>query len=446
MGDWQVFADKTKALLNSENLTEAREQVEAGLEKYPNEINLLTIASDIFRASNDREKSLEYSKLLITHHPENWNGYERTAQDLVALKRFEDALEIVNNTSTTTNELISKLKQDLERRKILGNISRSMNLPSGRKYPSFCIAGNCQSQPLETWLNSSFPFCSINTLIPYHTIKDQSQIDTWIKEAIQADFVIMIPVGDSYEGFKFGSNYVRSLLSEKSKFISYPSYHLEVFFPFFGYAKDSTGATLSAAKTSKFGHQYGDYHDFLAMALSTKDKDAQTNFYNRIQETDKSESFNSSTIIKLGMESFHEFEKRYPDYIQLIKSDIRNGIAHTFNHPTGTVLNEIYKKIWTKDLGLNISDFLDFTQDPLSGMKLPIPPFVSRTILGKAINTPWEVLSDTNSMCIHEDINEYINKVKGCISYYKRNPDILEWNAKHKKLVSSDNFLHELGI
>jgi tetratricopeptide (TPR) repeat protein len=91
MGDWQAFADKTRTLLNSKNFTEAREEVEAGLEKVPNQVNLLTIATDVYRALGDREKSLKYAELLITHHPDNWNGYGRAAQDLSLLKRFEEA-------------------------------------------------------------------------------------------------------------------------------------------------------------------------------------------------------------------------------------------------------------------------------------------------------------------------------------------------------------------
>ncbi|QNI87351.1 lipopolysaccharide assembly protein LapB [Synechococcus sp. ROS8604] len=91
MSDWKTFADKIKKLLKSKDLSAAKEELAIGLEKLPNQINLLTIATNIYRASGDREKSLEYSELLITHHPDNWNGYGRAAQELVALKRFEEA-------------------------------------------------------------------------------------------------------------------------------------------------------------------------------------------------------------------------------------------------------------------------------------------------------------------------------------------------------------------
>ena len=91
MGDWQEFADKTRALLKSKNLTEASEEIQAGLEKTSNQVKLLIIATDVYRASDEREKSLEYAELLIAHHPDNWNGYGRAAQDLITLNRFEEA-------------------------------------------------------------------------------------------------------------------------------------------------------------------------------------------------------------------------------------------------------------------------------------------------------------------------------------------------------------------
>ena len=91
MSDWQVYADKSRELLNLKNLADAKEEVEAGLEKIPNQVNLLTIANDICRASGDRENSLKYSELLISHHPGNIDGYRRVTEDLIAIDRITDA-------------------------------------------------------------------------------------------------------------------------------------------------------------------------------------------------------------------------------------------------------------------------------------------------------------------------------------------------------------------
>ena len=77
--------NKIKELMKSKNITKAKIELEIELEKNPYQVNLLTIATDIYRASGDHRKSLEYSEHLITHHPENWIGYLRTAKDLIYL-------------------------------------------------------------------------------------------------------------------------------------------------------------------------------------------------------------------------------------------------------------------------------------------------------------------------------------------------------------------------
>ena len=91
MHNWKLFRKTAQDLIALQQFEEAQEKIQAGLEKLPNQLNLLTIATDVYRASGDREKSLGYSELLITHHPENWQGYVRAAQDLIALQQFDEA-------------------------------------------------------------------------------------------------------------------------------------------------------------------------------------------------------------------------------------------------------------------------------------------------------------------------------------------------------------------
>ena len=93
MASWKESAKEIKELLKNRNSTKAQEQLAKSLEKFPNQLNLLSIATNVFRASNDHEKSLEFAELLIAHHPNNWNGYGRAAQDLLALKRFNESQE-----------------------------------------------------------------------------------------------------------------------------------------------------------------------------------------------------------------------------------------------------------------------------------------------------------------------------------------------------------------
>ena len=91
MRNCQQVVQKTKDLLKSKDFTATKEELTAGLEKFPNQINLLTIANDAYRASGDLEMSLEFAERLISHHPGKWQGYGRAAQDLVALERFKEA-------------------------------------------------------------------------------------------------------------------------------------------------------------------------------------------------------------------------------------------------------------------------------------------------------------------------------------------------------------------
>ena len=66
-----------------------------GTKKHPYQLNLLTIASDVYRALGDRATSLKHAELLVAHHLDTWVGYGRSAEDLSALHRLEEAKEII---------------------------------------------------------------------------------------------------------------------------------------------------------------------------------------------------------------------------------------------------------------------------------------------------------------------------------------------------------------
>ena len=66
---------------------EAQAQIQTGLQKNPNHLVLLIIANDVYRSSGNHE-GFEYAEQLITHHPDNWNGYVRSAEALNLTDRF----------------------------------------------------------------------------------------------------------------------------------------------------------------------------------------------------------------------------------------------------------------------------------------------------------------------------------------------------------------------
>ena len=93
---WVGYGRSAEDLSALHRLEEAKEIIVSGLEKFPNQFNLLTIAIETFRAAIDRKSSLKYAELLIIHHPETWIGYGRAAQDLTALKRLEEAQQKID--------------------------------------------------------------------------------------------------------------------------------------------------------------------------------------------------------------------------------------------------------------------------------------------------------------------------------------------------------------
>jgi|GEM_PF-5155246 len=92
---WQGDELIVETLISLKQFDEAQEQIEIGLEKFPTQYELLELAIQVFRSSNDREKSLKYAKLIIKHHPQKWKGYGRGAQDLILLRRYNQAQKII---------------------------------------------------------------------------------------------------------------------------------------------------------------------------------------------------------------------------------------------------------------------------------------------------------------------------------------------------------------
>ena len=90
MTSWKERVDLIRTSLNEKNILIAQRQAQEALERIPNHLQLLAIANDAFRASGDREKSLEYAQRMISHYPRYCIGYARVAHDLLSLKRFEE--------------------------------------------------------------------------------------------------------------------------------------------------------------------------------------------------------------------------------------------------------------------------------------------------------------------------------------------------------------------
>ena len=86
---------KVLELAKSKQIEQAYQELELGLKVLPNDFYLLCIGSDISRTKGNHSISLKYASLLISSHPQQWDGYGRAAGDLHALKRFNEADSII---------------------------------------------------------------------------------------------------------------------------------------------------------------------------------------------------------------------------------------------------------------------------------------------------------------------------------------------------------------
>ena len=110
--DWNGYGRSAKDFLILKHFEKAQLRIEEGLERFPNQLDLLIFAVDVFRASGNCPKALEYGKLLINHHPDNWIGYERYTNDLIAIKNFDEAERIINKGIKVSNKPILKILRE----------------------------------------------------------------------------------------------------------------------------------------------------------------------------------------------------------------------------------------------------------------------------------------------------------------------------------------------
>jgi hypothetical protein len=88
--EWRGYGLGAQDLIILNRLSEAQCLIMQGLEKLPNQLDLLRIASDVYRASGDIQESLTYAQLLTKFDPENSDGFIRTFQDKFSLGIFDD--------------------------------------------------------------------------------------------------------------------------------------------------------------------------------------------------------------------------------------------------------------------------------------------------------------------------------------------------------------------
>ena len=154
---WHGHKLTAQALVSLNQLDQAQEQIQIGLEQFPNQYNLLILAIQIFRNSKNRGKSLQYAELIMKYHPHKWKGYGLAAQDLVSLRQFERAQE-------TLSYGLKKIPNQVN----LLNIATSVYLASGNREQSLSYAKQVHSQ------NGILPRATFNDLLIYTSHKEKN--------------------------------------------------------------------------------------------------------------------------------------------------------------------------------------------------------------------------------------------------------------------------------
>lgn len=85
---WPGYVRAAQDLISLSRLSEALAMAQKGLDKLPDQINLLNVAIDALQTLQDYEKSLEYSDKLIYAHAGYWRGYTSSFLAKVSLSRL----------------------------------------------------------------------------------------------------------------------------------------------------------------------------------------------------------------------------------------------------------------------------------------------------------------------------------------------------------------------
>lgn len=93
---WIGTAQLARLLLDAGRAHEATRCLEEALTRHPDQINLLTLLSDAFRAVPDLEQGLLVAKRIMHAFPADWVGYARAAQDCLTLDRLDEASVLVD--------------------------------------------------------------------------------------------------------------------------------------------------------------------------------------------------------------------------------------------------------------------------------------------------------------------------------------------------------------
>ena len=120
-------------------------------------MDIMMLANDAYRIAGNRMKSLEYGRMLIKYFPNTSIGYERTTEDLKALKRFMDAKKNIQlGIKITNDQKLIAIQEDLEND--MRNIERLLSQQNTVKHNKFKEEGNQEKKYRRQKKNNEFCF------------------------------------------------------------------------------------------------------------------------------------------------------------------------------------------------------------------------------------------------------------------------------------------------
>jgi hypothetical protein len=270
------------------------------------------------------------------------------------------------------------------------------------------ILGNCQLLPLANILKKNEIF-NVTYASPYSEI---SKLKDLVNKINYCDIFIATLTNNNYrKDIELGTEYLISILSNRTSYIIAPSIYFTGYFPTFGSHKDFDALSYNFENKEFY---FSKYHDYLAMILA---KNKILNFnYEDLQHKQFDEILNNN-----NNKTFLELKNREKN-CSVIISDFLEEIYnkkicfYTYNHPCDEILFNLYEKIIKK-----IKNFIEikfiFSPESKKFLRLDNQTYVHDFIL-KYLN----IKLNENKMS-----NEIFNKI---IEYYKNKNFIINQNSQ----------------
>ena len=244
-----------------------------------------------------------------------------------------------------------------------------------RKRKIIYIHGNCQSRAIEEIL-SEIPEIRKNFLVVSNPIQnlDFKHLPSALSSIVKADFFIYQPVKDNFRNTsKLGSEYLKTLLKDSCKAISFPSLFFEGYFPEQIHLKDLNGNEIRTLNSP--------YHDFNILRFYLNGYPP----HKVLSLIQKEDFYEESYIVNYFSSSLNELEKReYSSDISINVSDIirqrhkEKKLFYTVNHPSRDMFLFLVKEILLRcEIDIEIPEN---GCDPISNFNYPLYPSLYKTL------------------------------------------------------------------